>query len=310
MMEIAEALKGECRLCGSVDFLVESHIIPKFVSRWLKDSSVTGYLRYSLKPNVRRQDGIKLPLLCLNCEGLLGKWETKVANEIFHPINHSQPRVVRYQGEWLLKFAVSVSWRSLTYWMDSVKGSLHSSEESLALINKCLHTWKEFLFDRRADPGAYEQHMVLFDPIASMQNLDHLPSNMNRFLIRGLHSNIAISDGRPAFIFTKMGRMALFGFISIQHPRRWIGTKIHIKCGQLRGDIELPSQILDYLIERALKEREAYQQVSVKQKEKIAATYSRRNPDRITASETFQAMDHDVRLFGKRAFSTDEEGEE
>jgi hypothetical protein len=194
--------------------------------------------------------------------------------------------------------------------MDTVNGSLHSSEESHALIDKCLHTWKEFLFDKRPHPGRYEQHMILFDPIASMQNLDHLPPNMNRFLIRGLHSNIAISDGRPAFIFTKMGRMALFGFISIKNPRRWIGTKIHVKRGQLRGDIEIPSQTLDYLIERALKESEEYQQISVTQKEKIAATYRRRNPDRIAASETFQAMDHDVRLFGKRAFSTDEDGED
>ena len=67
--------------------------------------------------------------------------------------------------------------------------------------------------------------MILFDPIGSMQNMDHLPANMKRFLIRGIHCNIAVSDGRPAFIFTKMGRMALFGFISVKRPRRWIGLQ-------------------------------------------------------------------------------------
>ena len=251
--------------------------------------------------------GFKLPLLCRSCEELLNKCETQTANEVFHPINHSQPGIIRYEGEWLLKFAVSVSWRSLIYWMEASKEhSLSSSKESLALINKCLRTWREFLLDKRPHPGVYQQHMILFDSIESASSTEGIPANINRFLLRGMHINVAATAGQPAFIFTKMARMFLFGFINISYPRQWIGTKIQVKRGQLRGDLRISSGVFDYLIERAQVEHAELQQISTTQWEKIAASY-RQNPKRVAASETFKAMDHDVRLFGDRAFYYNDE---
>ena len=34
------------RLCGETKELQESHILPGFVYRWLKETSATGYLRF------------------------------------------------------------------------------------------------------------------------------------------------------------------------------------------------------------------------------------------------------------------------
>jgi hypothetical protein len=120
----------------------------------------------------------------------------------------------------LLKFAVSVSWRSLTYHLDVAKDTSDYPNKSLALLEKCLQSWKDFIFDQRPNPGIYEQHLILFDTIKAMENIYNLPPNINRFLIGGLHLNLALSAGIPAFIFTKMGRMGLFGFINVKHPRR------------------------------------------------------------------------------------------
>ena len=74
-----------CRLCGATKELQESHILPGFVFRWKKETSATGYLRFGQQPNLRVQDGVKLHLLCRDCEQRFNNWETEFANRIFHP---------------------------------------------------------------------------------------------------------------------------------------------------------------------------------------------------------------------------------
>ena len=56
-----------CKLCHSQKTLRKSHIVPKFVSHYLKETSLTGYLRMSSNINKRVQDGIKIKLLCDEC---------------------------------------------------------------------------------------------------------------------------------------------------------------------------------------------------------------------------------------------------
>jgi hypothetical protein len=66
-----------CRLCGAVKELQESHILPGFVFRWMKETSATGYLRSRQQPNLRVQDGLKLHFLCADCERRFNQWETQ-----------------------------------------------------------------------------------------------------------------------------------------------------------------------------------------------------------------------------------------
>ena len=54
----------QCRLCKKRIMLEESHIIPKFIAKWLKKTSATDYLRFMDTPNIRRQDLVKIKLLC------------------------------------------------------------------------------------------------------------------------------------------------------------------------------------------------------------------------------------------------------
>ncbi len=91
-----------------------SHVLPAFVFRWAKETSITGYLRFGKSPHRRAQDGLKVPLLCSRCEALLNLWERKFATQIFHPYNADEGLRAAY-GDWMLKFCVSVSWRVLTY---------------------------------------------------------------------------------------------------------------------------------------------------------------------------------------------------
>src|SRR5262245_14566714 len=103
--------KGRCRLCHDEAPLQLSHVLPAFVTRWLRETSV-GHIRMVETPNRRVQDGPKAHLLCTKCEQVFSGWEKAFAERIFEPFHASgvgETRV-RYQ-DWALEFATSVSWR-------------------------------------------------------------------------------------------------------------------------------------------------------------------------------------------------------
>ena len=292
-----------CGLCCKAKRLHESHIVPKFVTKWLKESSGTGFLRSSETPNRRVQDGQKEQMLCSDCETLFNQWETPFATEIFHPLCSGKALQFKYKA-WLLKFAVSVSWRVLTAYKHHFLSEM--SAPGTVLIDEALQTWKEFLFDLRPHPGSFEQHMIVLDMIKSVENIDNLPPNWNRFITRGYHINMAHSKGHPLYVYTKMGRVTLLGFIGIKYPKHWVGTKIHVKEGVIGGNIKVPIQFLDYMKGRALAELREKQRISVQQAEAIDRTY-RKDPDRLIMSETFLALDQDVRMFGEDAVFGDKD---
>src|SRR5438105_3665023 len=90
-----------CALCATLAPLQKSHIIPKFVFRYMRTSS-PGRIRDSTAPNRLIQDGPKIPLLCAPCEERFAAWETPFAERIFLPFHTGacgNAPVFRYQ-EW------------------------------------------------------------------------------------------------------------------------------------------------------------------------------------------------------------------
>lgn len=97
-----------CALCAESSDLQQSHIIPKFVFKWLRETSATHHFRFSQKPNLRVQDGLKPRMLCQKCEQLFSSWENEFSKNCFVPLNSGNNRKISY-GPWMLKFATSVS---------------------------------------------------------------------------------------------------------------------------------------------------------------------------------------------------------
>ena len=152
-------MNGRCGLCGKEKELQESHIIPSFVFKWLKDSSVTGHFRHGETINKRVQDGAKLYLLCWDCEQLFGKWEDIFAKEVFMPLHQNKP--IKQYGTWLLKFSTSVSWRVLTFFKNHLDLN-HFPDNLLKSVDNALKIWQEFLLDKRPHPECCEQHLLPF----------------------------------------------------------------------------------------------------------------------------------------------------
>ena len=108
------AMRALCKLCQNNDDLRESHILPRFLGKYLKDTSATGFLiavDAEGKPT-RSQDLRKRKLLCGSCESILNEVETFFANTIFHPFKKGNLKAIPLDDR-LGKFAVSVSLRAL-----------------------------------------------------------------------------------------------------------------------------------------------------------------------------------------------------
>ncbi|MBI2470715.1 MAG: hypothetical protein HYV59_05660 [Planctomycetes bacterium] len=289
---------GTCQLCRKSKILRESHIIPNFVFKWLKDTSATGYLRPGSNPNKRSQDGVKQYLLCDDCEQLFGNWENKFKNSIFLPLSHGKANKFSYSS-WLLKFAVSISWRVLA---SCFKQDLSRfSTIHLDKANKALEVWREFLLDKRPHPDKYQQHILPMDLIEN-HNDPNMPTNINSYILRSVDMDVVWFKKR-AFVYSKMCRVIILGFIDEDRPNYWEGTKIHVHKGIVGETLRyrIPENFIAYLKDRTNKVRSSLEGISEKQWDRIEQTYSK-DMDRAMASETLKATYQDVKMFGDKAF--------
>lgn len=296
--DINRLVFDRCALCDRSSELQASHIIPGFVFDWLKNTSASGHLRFAQSPNLRVQDGLKPRMLCEDCEQLLSSWEKRFSEECFVPLNDGSTSSIDY-GSWMLKFAASVSWRVLRIFI-AVDGLAdfpgHIAEEA----NNALERWSRFLLGKEPNPGRNEQHMLLFDLI-DQSSVPELPLNINRYLVRTIDAQVAFVND-DAISYAKMGRFVLFGFVAMKHPRRWEGTKLHVRHGRFgQRDVELPSTVGEFILERARLAGKSYSQISERQHERIRTAYVQ-NPDQVARSETLRAMHQDVLMFGMKAF--------
>jgi hypothetical protein len=175
------------------------------VYKWLKETSGTGFLRFGLEPNKRKQDGYKLYWLCAECEDRLNHWETKFANRIFHPLNNGAINKIAY-GPWLLKFCVSVSWRVMNLMLEEFDIS-HYPKNLKNCALSAQKIWKEFLLDKREHPNRNEQHFLPLDAIESF-TVPNMPPNINRYILRSVDID-AVWDEKSAFVYSKLGRFVI-----------------------------------------------------------------------------------------------------
>jgi hypothetical protein len=287
-----------CRLCGTPSELQESHVVPAFVYKWLKETSATGFIRFGQNPNKRVQDGYKEYWLCSECEKRLNVWETIFATKIFHPLNEDGGQRTRY-GDWLLKFCTSVSWRTLL--MLKEFGLEHFTELQRGAADRALATWAKCLLGELPNPGSFEQHLLPLDAIEDT-SAENMPPNINRYILRTVDLDVVRSES-TAFVVTKMSKYFVLGFIDVNYPKQWRGTKIHAREGLVGSDdFTLPVQFRDYLFDEAKKYGASVAKISEQQHQKMDKLMWE-NLERVSKSGSFKAMTHDVRIAGKAAFA-------
>ena len=281
-----------CALCATEYEPTElSHIVPKFVYRWLKASSTTQFMRFGPEMNRRAQDGIKDHFLCEACEDRFEKHESKFASDIFNPFVADNSHTAEYE-EYLLKFGVSVSWRVLAYGQE--KRALHHFRgRHAAAVADTLATWRDYLLDNTHEIGVHEIHLL---PISGV--IDHssaeVPENINRYLRRAVEIDVGVSD-TEAFTYCKLGPMIFIGLIEYPDLAHWQNTKI-LKSGRFPPmNFTAPAQYKDFIFKRSRRLAELESQLSERQLKTIKGSYEK-NADRFEQSDTYKTLLMDLKL--------------
>lgn len=210
-----------------------SHIIPRFVSKWLKETSATGLMRGVKDPEKRLQDLPKLPLLCEDCELLFSKLESYFASKIYYPILNDKKKEIIYD-ETLCRFIISLSWRTLvTGYVIQVKHYPWIKEH----LKKAEEVWRKYLLNESSDSGSYEHHMFFTD---FAKDETQLPRKFQWYSLRAVDSTLA-SSKNTVIAFTHFPH---FFFVSTIYPltfSSWKSTKIRNS-----GRFTTTSEISDY----------------------------------------------------------------
>jgi hypothetical protein len=200
-----------CKLCNQNNELKQSHVIPKFVGKWLKNTSSTGYLiAVDTEGNPERsQDLFKTPILCSSCEAIFSEFETYFAKYIFYPFKKDS--LIKIDDNFrITKFAVSVSLRIL--WV------LKESQDELALkwsaaLDKLEKEWVEYILDQKCEVKGENTHHILFSTEGFLAA--GLPSSPNLILNLLRTSGFYIYENfGGAYIFSNLAGVQILSMIS------------------------------------------------------------------------------------------------
>jgi hypothetical protein len=270
-----------CALCGKGEDLQLSHIVPKFIVNWLKESSATGFLRGAANRNVRIQDGAKMRLLCSACEGELSRLEKSFAEEVFFPYQNEAVQRLSYD-ESMLKFIVSMGWKILYSEQDLVR---QKTPNLTSHAEQALRIWRDYLLGLREDESGNEHHLFFLDFIRD-GSVEVMP-NFQWYTMRAVDGCLAIGQ-ETVFAYTKFPGMIL---VSAVYPTRldgWVGTRITRGVGEIGPPQEIAYPgFLEFLMDRASKALGSG--VSEIQKRKLETTI-RANPDRMLSSRSFEVF--------------------
>jgi hypothetical protein len=288
-----------CALCRDDRVLCQSHIVPKFVFDYLKETAATDYFRFANQPNRRVQDGPKIPLLCADCELSFSTIEKWFAETVFRPFMADESVVVEHDLR-LLKFATSISFRVALYYYSQGHLSQIRAQQILQL-EKAIDVWRSFLLDEIPHPGRYEQHFLPIGALMSV-SVPGMAPNTNRYLARMVDTDV-VTSSRTMFVYTKLPRMMVIGSIDMSSSRsEWQGTRIAAKRGVIRPRrFGVPSELNDYIMGKARAGAVALAGMSARQKQLINDTVLS-DLDRAAGSESIRALSRDVDMFGKDAF--------
>ena len=194
---------------------MKSHVIPKFVGRWIKETSITPYLRFLGNMDERRQDLFTMELLCDDCENLFSAWERKFAAEVFYPAADGET-VFRY-GPWFVKFAASLAWRAMQFL--KCQATYDPTTLTSTVTDMELHL-SRFLLGQEKHVGSYTQHVY---PVSELAAPVHPGSPMlNRYLARAVCIGILRNDDLSEIVvYVKLPMFMFFPWESPSTGSGW-----------------------------------------------------------------------------------------
>lgn len=272
---------AKCKLCSEDRELQNSHVIPRFVIKWMKNTGPTPFLRKAVDPNTRIQDYHE-KLLCKECEQIFSDWEGKFASHVFYPHVRDQTNKFEY-GEWLYRFVLSVSWRLLV--SDMAVWHEHDPPK-VDIVEERLETWRRILIGEKPlsdDPSSH--HIFFVDELDLVTSDPEGPDNFELYMQRNLDGT-SIAGDDDIHVFFKFPKILFFSTISPSNPDGFTGTEIKEE-GVIEPPQELGPKWGSLLYERI--EKVAQVSMSNHEREKVMNRILK-DPEKFIESDFFEAQ--------------------
>jgi hypothetical protein len=148
-------IEGKCHLCEANSGLVQSHVLPKFsYKKFVSDQSTGGSFIDVQRGQIHNRQ-FTTPLLCQRCDNELFAGLESYASRFCERILH-RPQEPHAYDETLLRFAASISWRVVRYYI-----SAGQNQTDRHLLKKPSRRWKEYLLEERPDVRPFSQHIFV-----------------------------------------------------------------------------------------------------------------------------------------------------
>lgn len=189
-----------CELHNAEADLCESHIIPKFVYKWMKKTG-PGRFRQMGKLNSPLQDGIKKYMLCKECEDKFSKKEKWFSEKVFYPYIEDNELVIKNEKE-LMYFVVSVLWRVLKLFKDDGNDYNFKSD-----LDNAEREWRNYLLSDTSMSKYNNFHLFLI-------NSDYWIEEKSDFYFSRAVDIDIVQNENICFIYAKFSRFMLIGEIT------------------------------------------------------------------------------------------------
>ena len=219
---------SRCELCGVQCQLQKSHLLPNFLYKMLRGDA--GSFRQASMPKKPLQAGATAKLLCYSCEQKFSVWESEM-RRTFYP-NEQQAKLPIKYGTWLQLFALSVSWRALSYLkystMNPYVALSSAAEKLLPSIPVAMHEvaearrleWGRALLLGKAPSALNDQHLLFL----SSKTFENERPDVVGFTVCNTTSVTAV--------VSQMGPCCVIGIIDDKRPSGWKNTRLQSLGGK------------------------------------------------------------------------------
>lgn len=285
-------MEKACALCGNISVLENSHIIPKFVFKYLKRDSFTGRMRVTAEPNKAVQDGEKMELLCGACEDKFQKLETHFSNKVFRPYKLDKITEFKYEESIIHDFITSVNWRILYVELQDIINSPEVMTESgfnnkqLSTLYKGEEIMRTYLMEERKDLYDIENHLFFSDTVVRKIAFDKgLPS-----LIEGSVQGYIVgsADRKSLYVLTNLLGVFIVTILKKSKKEVWKNTFIKRDSGKIKETQTVKSDLLiEELSYASFQAEKAKQNLSLIQQQQLIEKI-KANPEGFKKSGSFR----------------------
>ncbi len=262
---------GTCALCDTKKVaLKNSHSIPQFVFDWLKETSVTPFIRGSDDVNDRRQDGPKQHMLCGSCELRLSILEGVLARRLFKRIANYQRQAPKLVITEEVRVAVlSIFWRVI---LTSRNNDNDRNADDEKKLQEFLDSLKSQIMLGRCETEIY------FTPFFGEPPYYGLPSDMTYGLERMIGAqDVRFFDDPHRFFATFKLPFMYFHVFSEGWPSDEVDNSTPLAAGELEpGKIrDMPNTLRQHIQRIYAQFEQSKPSMLPKEREKIEADFKK-----------------------------------